>query len=33
MRVPLDGEVGWYEEGRLELVWEGHVLGVQYEFE
>lgn len=33
MRVPLYGEVGWYEEGRLELVWQGHILGVQYEFE
>ncbi|MFT7879537.1 MAG: DUF6544 family protein [Sulfurimonas sp.] len=33
MRVPLYGEVGWYVEGRLQLVWKGDLTDVQYEFE
>lgn len=32
MRVPLYGEVGWYKDGTLQLVWKGDV-NVQYEFE
>lgn len=23
--VPRQGEVGWYDEGRLEIVWQGHI--------
>ena len=33
MRVPLYGEVGWYEHGVLQLVWKGDIINVQYEFE
>ena len=25
LRVPTYGEVGWYEENALQLVWKGHV--------
>jgi hypothetical protein len=32
MRVPLYGEVGWYDKGVLQLVWKGNVLEAQYEF-
>ncbi|MDX1810266.1 MAG: DUF6544 family protein [Sulfurospirillaceae bacterium] len=32
IRIPTYGEVGWYEEGVLNLVWRGNILGVQYEF-
>ncbi len=32
MRVPLYGEVGWYANGKLELVWKGNITGVKYEF-
>lgn len=31
MRVPSYGEVGWYEGDRLELVWRGSLLDVEYE--
>lgn len=31
MRVPLYGEVGWYVDGTLHLVWQGHILDAQYE--
>lgn len=31
MRVPLYGEVGWYEGGTLNLVWKGDLIEVQYE--
>jgi len=33
MRVPLYGEVGWYDDGNLQLVWKGHIIDAQYEFE
>lgn len=32
MRVPLYGEVGWYDNGTLQLVWKGDVITAQYEF-
>lgn len=33
MRVPLYGEVGWYDDGALQLVWKGNVLDAQYGLE
>lgn len=33
MRVPRYGEVGWYDNGTLQLVWKGDIIEVQYEFE
>ncbi|MCK4303892.1 MAG: hypothetical protein KAY24_06610 [Candidatus Eisenbacteria sp.] len=33
MRVPLYGEVGWYDDGTLQLVWKGDVIDAQYELE
>jgi hypothetical protein len=33
MRVPLYGEVGWYDDRALQLVWKGNVMDAQYEFE
>jgi hypothetical protein len=33
MRIPLYGEVGWYNDGALQLVWKGNVLEAQYELE
>lgn len=33
MRVPLYGEVGWYDDVGLKLVWKGDIINVQYEFE
>lgn len=33
LRIPLYGEVGWYEDGSLELVWKGYILDAQYDFE
>ena len=32
MRVPLYGEVGWYANGKLELVWKGNITDAKYEF-
>ena len=32
MRVPGYGEVGWYENETLELVWKGNLVDVQYQF-
>ncbi len=32
MRVPSYGEVGWYENETLELVWKGNLVDVQYQF-
>ncbi|MGF1498794.1 MAG: DUF6544 family protein [Elainellaceae cyanobacterium] len=32
MRVPSYGEVGWYEDETLELVWQGNILEAQYQF-
>ena len=31
MRVPFHGEVGWYAEGELQVVWKGEIDDVQYE--
>lgn len=33
MRIPLYGEVGWYDDGALQLVWKGNVINAQYELE
>ncbi len=33
MRIPMYGEVGWYEEGVLRLVWQGHLLEARYEMD
>jgi len=33
IRVPLYGEVGWYIEGTLQIVWKGDLMDVRYEFE
>lgn len=30
MRVPAYGEVGWYVDGALELVWKGHIVDIEY---
>ncbi len=31
MRVPLFGEVGWYVDGALQIVWMGALVDVRYE--
>ncbi len=31
MRVPTYGEVGWYLDGRLQLVWQGELQAARYE--
>lgn len=31
MRVPLNGEVGWYVDGMLQIVWKGDLIDVRYE--
>ena len=33
MRVPRYGEVGWYDNGTLQLVWKGNIVESQYELE
>jgi len=33
MRVPLYGEVGWYVDGVLQIVWKGDLMDVLYELE
>ena len=33
MLVPQYGEVGWYVDGTLQIVWKGNLIDVQYEFE
>ncbi len=33
MRVPLNGEVGWYVDEMLIIVWKGDLIDAQYEFE
>lgn len=33
MRVPCYGDVGWYDNGTLQLVWQGNIVEVQYAFE
>jgi hypothetical protein len=30
--VPTRGEVGWYANGRLEIVWKGKITSLEYEF-
>lgn len=30
--VPTKAEVGWYADGRLEIVWRGEVTSLEYEF-
>ncbi len=32
MRVPRYGEVGWYRDGKLQLVWKGHLVNARYSF-
>lgn len=32
MRVPAEGEVGWYDNGEWRRVWTGHVIDTSYEF-
>jgi hypothetical protein len=32
MRVPKHGEVGWYDDGMWEVVWEGTLLEAKYDF-
>jgi hypothetical protein len=32
VRVPAKGEVGWYANGRLEIVWRGDITSLEYEF-
>ncbi len=32
MRIPFYGEVGWYIDGKLELVWKGHLRTARYAF-
>lgn len=33
MRIPLYGEVGWYDKDReLQLVWKGRIVNAQHEF-
>ena len=31
MRIPMYGEVGWYEDETLNLVWKGDLLDVEYQ--
>jgi hypothetical protein len=31
--VPCRAEVGWYANGRLEIVWTGEITSLEYEFE
>lgn len=33
LRVPAEGEVGWYIDGRWEAVWRGQIAEEQFEFE
>lgn len=32
MRVPMEGEVGWYLSGKWQPVWKGRVTDMRYEF-
>jgi hypothetical protein len=32
MRIPVEGEVGWYGSGQLQLVWKGRIEDISYEF-
>jgi len=32
MRVPRYGEVGWFIDGTLELVWKGELDDIRYAF-
>lgn len=31
MRIPMYGEVGWYEDGALQLVWKGNVVDTEFQ--
>jgi hypothetical protein len=31
IRVPSCGEVGWHVDGRLEIVWKGEIVDIQYD--
>lgn len=31
IRVPSHGEVGWYMDDRLEIVWKGEIVDIQYD--
>jgi len=31
MRIPMYGEVGWYEDETLKIVWKGKLIDVQYQ--
>lgn len=31
MRIPMYGEVGWYDSGVLHMVWQGRVVAADYE--
>jgi hypothetical protein len=33
MRIPMYGEVGWYENEALQLVWKGNIIDAKYQFE
>jgi hypothetical protein len=32
IRIPVEGEVGWYASGQLNLVWQGRLEDLVYEF-
>jgi len=32
IRIPTYGEVGWYEDEMLQLVWKGNIIDAQYQF-
>lgn len=32
MRIPREGEVGWYDKKELRIVWEGTIVNAHYEF-
>lgn len=32
IRIPVEGEMGWYASGQLQLVWQGRIEDLSYEF-
>jgi hypothetical protein len=32
MRIPLNGEAGWYIDGMLQIVWKGDLIDAQFKF-
>lgn len=32
IRIPMEGEVGWFASGELHLVWKGRIGDISYEF-